>query len=125
MAASGIAFTPDGTEVFLTDFITGVFVIDAATQTDIPTPGTPISIVPGADVAISQDGEFAYIPFQIPAEGARRGCFKGEYHHTYPNYFYQLLLYPLFMKSSPVGLQSRQMDLGSILLGRARYLVRC
>jgi len=74
--ASGIAFTPDGTEVFLVDVNTGVYVIDAATQTDIPTPGTPISIVPGVDVAISLDGEFAYIPFGIPAEGPAGAVLK-------------------------------------------------
>ncbi|MGC1879107.1 MAG: beta-propeller fold lactonase family protein [Rhabdochlamydiaceae bacterium] len=62
--AVAMAFTPDGLEVFLVDIGMGVYVIDAATQTTIA-----MSLIEGTDVVISPNGQFAYIPFFVGADG--------------------------------------------------------
>lgn len=56
LSATGIAFTPDGTQVFLTDLSLGVWAINAATQ--IPTQ---VSMQENStDIVVSPDGQFAY-----------------------------------------------------------------
>jgi DNA-binding beta-propeller fold protein YncE len=55
--ASGIAFTPDGTQLFLTDASNGIWAIDAATQAS-----TQISMQMNSnDVVVSPNGQFAYV----------------------------------------------------------------
>ena len=55
--ASGIVFTPDGTQVFLTDLDNGIFAIDASTHTS-----TQISSQFGCnDIVMSPNGRFAYV----------------------------------------------------------------
>jgi DNA-binding beta-propeller fold protein YncE len=55
--ASGIVFTPDGTQVFLTDSTNGIWAIDASTQMS-----TKIATLVGAnDIVMSPNGQFAYV----------------------------------------------------------------
>jgi DNA-binding beta-propeller fold protein YncE len=55
--ASGITFTPDGSQVFLTDSSNGIWAIDASTQAS-----TQISMqMDSNDIVMSPNGQFAYV----------------------------------------------------------------
>lgn len=92
-AISGIAFTPDGSQAFFSDQIAGVWAINTATQ--MPTQIS--SQTQSADIAISPDGQFAYVPYFDGTNGSILKVNTATHTATVLN----AVPYPLF---SPAGI---------------------
>jgi DNA-binding beta-propeller fold protein YncE len=57
-----LAFTSDGSKLYVADQVLGAHVIDTATNTLVSTPGFTNSNSRGFDVALKPDGSNAYVP---------------------------------------------------------------